>query len=57
MYINTEKISLKIKTELKFKEKYIYKGREMDLVGRKVEIVEAKNRDAALSKLKKEIGG
>ena len=29
----------------------------MDLIGRKVEIVEAKNRDAALSKLKKEIGG
>ena len=52
-----EKISLKIKMELKFKFKYMYRGREIDLVGRGVKAAEIKDRDAAPSKLKKEIGG
>ena len=57
MYIDIEKISLKTKTELKFKFKYVYRGRETDLVGRGVEVAEIKNRNAAPSKLKKEIEG
>ena len=35
----------------------MYRGRETDLVGRGVEAVEVKDRDAASSKLKKENGG
>ena len=35
----------------------MYRGRETDLVGRGVEIVEVKDRDTAPSKLEKEIGG
>ena len=43
--------------ELKFKQKYIYRGRKTDSVDREVEAAEIKNRDATPSKLKKEIGG
>ena len=57
LYINTEKISLKIKTELKLKSKYIYRGRKMDSVGKGIEAAEIKDKDAAPSKLEKEIGG
>ena len=59
MCINIEKISLKIevKTELKFKWKYIYRGKKTDLVGREVEVAEIKDRDVAPNKLKKEIAG
>ena len=35
----------------------MYRGREIDLVGREVEVAEVKDKDAAPSKLKKEIGG
>ena len=42
---------------MKFKFKYIYKGRKTDLVGRGVEVVEIKDKDATPSKLKREIGG
>ena len=35
----------------------MYKGRETDLVSRGEEAAEVKDRDAAPSKLKKEIGG
>jgi len=47
---------IKIKTGLKPKRKYIYRGRETDLVGREVEAVKTKDRDAASSKLEEKIG-
>ena len=43
--------------ELKFKFKYIYRGRETDPVGREVKVVKIKNRTTAPSNLEKEIGG
>ena len=57
MRINTKKTSLKIKIELKLRWICVYRGIEADLVGRGVEVAEKKDRDAAPSKLKKEIGG
>ena len=42
--------------ELKLK-KYIYREREIDLVDKGIEVVKVKDKDAALSKLKKKIGG
>ena len=57
MHINTKETSLKIKIELKLRRKCVYRGIEADLVGKRVEVVEIKDRDAAPSKLKKEIGG
>ena len=42
---------------LKPRQKYIYRGREMDPVDREVEAAEIKDRDATPSKLEKEIGG
>jgi len=41
---------------LKPKRKYIYRGRETDLVGRGVEAVKIKDRDAASSKLEEKMG-
>ena len=41
--------------ELKLK-KYIYRGRETDPVGKEMEAVKIKNKNAAPSKLKKEMG-
>jgi len=41
---------------LKPKRKYIYRGRETDPVGRGVEAVKIKDRDAASSKLEEKIG-
>ena len=43
--------------ELKFKFIYIHKGREMDLVSRGVKAVKVKNKNAASSKLEKEMEG
>ena len=57
MYINTKETSLKIKIELKLKWKCVYRGIEVDLVGRGVEVAEIKDRDAAPNKLKEEIRG
>jgi len=56
--INTGETSLKtkIKTGLKPKRKYIYRGRETDPVGRGVEAVKTKDRDTASSKLEEKIG-
>jgi len=56
--INTGETSLKIKIKigLKPKRKYIYRGRETDPVGRGVEVVKIKDRDAASSKLEEKIG-
>jgi len=41
---------------LKPKRKYIYRGRETDLIGRGVEAAKIKDRDAAFSKLEEKIG-
>jgi len=49
-------LKIKIKTGLKPKRKYIYRGRETDLVDRGVEAVKIKDRDAAYSKLEEKIG-
>jgi len=38
------------------KWKYIYRGRETDLVGRGVKAAKIKDRDAASSKLEKKMG-
>jgi len=46
---------IKIKTGLKPKRKYIYRGRETDPVGRGVEAVKIKDRDAASSKLEEKM--
>ena len=47
---------IKIKTGLKPKQKYIYRGRETDPVGRGVEVAKTKDRNAAFSKLEEKIG-
>jgi len=49
-------LKIKIKTGLKPKRKYIYRGRETDLVGRGVEAAKTKDRDATSSKLEEKIG-
>jgi len=49
-------LKIKIKTGLKPKRKYIYRGRETDPVGRGVEAVKIKDRDTASSKLEEKIG-
>jgi len=58
LYIDIGETSpkIKIKTGLKPKRKYIYRGRETDPVGRGVEAAKIKDRDAASSKLEKKIG-
>jgi len=58
LYIDTGETSLKTKTKtgLKLKRKYIYRGRETDPVGRGVEAVKIKDRDAASSKLEEKMG-
>ena len=52
-----EKISLKIKTELKFKLIYIYRGRKTDLISRRVKTVKVKDKNTTPNKLKKKIRG
>jgi len=47
---------IKIKTGLKPKRKYIYRGRETDPVGREVEAVKIKDRDTASNKLEEKMG-
>jgi len=54
--IRETSLKIKIKTGLKPKRKYIYRGRETDLVGRGVKAAKIKDRDAASSKLEKKIG-
>jgi len=56
--IDTGETSPKIKTKTgsKPKRKYIYRGRETDPVGRRVEVAKIKDRDAASSKLEEKIG-
>jgi len=47
---------IKIKTGSKPKRKYMYRGRETDPVGRGMEAVKIKDRDAASSKLEEKMG-